>query len=134
MYIRNNGKGESNITQNRFTAYLLTAISRKKADYLRNRAQRERIELPADIDHTAFDKRSLEMELSELWPSGCENEVLNTTLMSLVERDRYIFIAHALYQRDFEELSAELDLGYQGVAAVYYRVRKKIRKALEGNK
>ena len=74
------------------------------------------------------------MELSELWPSGYENEVLNATLMSLVERDRYIFTAHALYQRDFEELSAELELGYQGVAAVYYRVRKKIRKALEGNK
>lgn len=34
MYIRNDGKGESNITQNGFTAYLLSAVAHRKADYL----------------------------------------------------------------------------------------------------
>ena len=33
MYIRNDGKGESNITQNGFTAYLLSAVAHRKADY-----------------------------------------------------------------------------------------------------
>ena len=35
MYIRNDGKGESNITQNGFTAYLLSAVAHRKADYYR---------------------------------------------------------------------------------------------------
>ena len=30
MYIRNDGKGESNITQNGFTAYLLSAVAHRK--------------------------------------------------------------------------------------------------------
>lgn len=34
---RNNGKGEVNILQNRFTKYLMTAIRRKKADVLQKR-------------------------------------------------------------------------------------------------
>ena len=34
MYTKNNGSGENNVIQNRFTAYLLTAIHRKKATYL----------------------------------------------------------------------------------------------------
>ena len=33
MYIRNDGKGESDITQNGFTAYLLSAVVHRKADY-----------------------------------------------------------------------------------------------------
>lgn len=33
MYIRNDGKGESNITQNGFTAYWLSAVAHRKADY-----------------------------------------------------------------------------------------------------
>ena len=31
MYTKNNGSGENNVIQNRFTAYLLTAIHRKKS-------------------------------------------------------------------------------------------------------
>lgn len=131
MYIKNNGKGESSITQNRFTAYLLTEISKRKADYLQGQARRERIELLADMAHPAFLESGWQPELSVLFSDCCENEVLDAVLKSLSDWDRYIFAARALYQRTFEEFSAELDLGYQGAAAVYHRVRKKIRKALE---
>ena len=41
MYIRNDGKGESNITQNGFTAYLLSAVAHRKADYLHAKQHRQ---------------------------------------------------------------------------------------------
>lgn len=41
MYIRNDGKGESNITQNGFTAYLLSAVAHRKADYLHAKQRRQ---------------------------------------------------------------------------------------------
>lgn len=34
MLFRNDGKGESNIIQNQFTAYLVSALRRKKRDVL----------------------------------------------------------------------------------------------------
>lgn len=128
MYIKNNGKGESSITQNRFTAYLFTEISRRKADYLQGQVRRERIELLADMAHPAFLESGWQPELSVLFSDCCENEVLDAVLKSLSDWDRYIFAARALCQRTFEEFSAELDLSYQGAAAVYHRVRKKSEK------
>ena len=50
MYTKNNGSGENNVIQNRFTAYLLTAIHRKKATYLGACSKRFELELPTDPD------------------------------------------------------------------------------------
>ena len=50
MYTKNNGSGENNVIQNRFTAYLLTAIHRKKAAYLGACSRRREMELPTDPD------------------------------------------------------------------------------------
>ena len=50
MYTKNNGSGENNVIQNRFTAYLLTAIHRKKATYLGACSKRREMELPTDPD------------------------------------------------------------------------------------
>ena len=50
MYTKNNGSGENNVIQNRFTAYLLTAIHRKKATYLGACNKRREMELPTDPD------------------------------------------------------------------------------------
>lgn len=58
-----------------------------------------------------------------------ENAALSDVLGSVSERDRYIFFSRALYQRNFDELALELGLGYQGVAAAYHRVCKKVRNA-----
>ena len=50
MYIRNDGKGESNITQNGFTAYLLSAVAHRKADYLHAKQRRQAREVLTDPD------------------------------------------------------------------------------------
>ena len=51
MYIRNDGKGESNITQNGFTAYLLSAVAHRKADYLHAKQRRQAREVLTDPDY-----------------------------------------------------------------------------------
>ena len=58
-----------------------------------------------------------------------ENAALEEVLNRISERDRYIFFSRALHGRSFHELALELDLGYQGVAAAYHRVCKKVKEA-----
>jgi DNA-directed RNA polymerase specialized sigma24 family protein len=61
-----------------------------------------------------------------------ENTALKLALEQMKERERYIFLAKVLDDRRFEELAAELDMGYKGVAATYYRALEKIRKEMRG--
>ena len=58
------------------------------------------------------------------------SELLNA-LEQISERERYVFMARVLDGISFEELGAELGLGYKGVAAVYYRAVSKIRKRMK---
>ena len=62
-----------------------------------------------------------------------ENDALEEALQKLSQRDRYIFLAHALYQRDFGDLASELGLTYQGAATAYHRARQKIKDTLGRN-
>ena len=50
MHTRNDGKGESNILQNEFTAYLSVAVIRKKKDLLKKREHLQRHE-PVSYTH-----------------------------------------------------------------------------------
>ena len=56
MYIRNDGKGESNITQNGFTAYLLSAVAHRKADYLHAKQRRQAREVLTDPDDLSSEE------------------------------------------------------------------------------
>lgn len=60
-----------------------------------------------------------------------ENVVLEFAIKRLKSRDRYIFLARILGDKNFEELAALLGMSYKGVAAAYYRVIKKIKKKLK---
>ena len=44
MWQKNNGKSETEIVQNRFTAYLATAVKRRRNDYLQQQDRRQQIE------------------------------------------------------------------------------------------
>ena len=61
-----------------------------------------------------------------------ENDRLFYALKYLNERERYIFLERVLNEVSFEELAAELGLGYKGVAAIYYRTVQKIKKQMKG--
>ena len=128
MYIRNDGKGESNITQNGFTAYLLSAVAHRKADYLYTKQRRQAREVLTDPDDLSTEESPGISDPTDLL-CCIENAALEEVLNRISERDRYIFFSRALHGRSFHELALELDLGYQGVAAAYHRVCKKVKEA-----
>lgn len=137
MWLKNDGTGEANILQNQFTAYLVTALRRKKVDYLKRRSKLEQYELSVDFQEDWIGVSSdLESEIMMHLPihMQMENAALGRALEQITERDRYIFFARILDERSFEELAEELGMRYKGVAAVYYRVIQKIKKQMRGDK
>lgn len=131
MNFRNNGKGEDNILQNKFTKYLIISIHRKKTAFMQ---QRDKI-----IVHEQFldswERASLNIHEDMSDRSDLlENMDFIQALESISERDRYIFFAHVLDDRGFAELGSELGLGYKGAAAAYYRTIKKIKEGMRGEK
>lgn len=133
MWQRNNGKDEVEKLQNRFTAYLVTAVRRKRTAYMNQRNKLIQMEYVAESDnwnhqagvyHDMFEELPLLMHL--------ENDRLFYALKYLNERERYIFLERVLNEVSFEELAAELGLSYKGVAAIYYRTIQKIKKQMKG--
>ena len=122
MWRRNNGKGEDNVLQNQFTRYLITAIGREKAKYLKRRSNLFYRELMIDLDDSiqANAPSTLPFELIAVYQ----------ILGQVSKRDQYIFLARVLDQRGFDELAAELGMSYKSVSTAYYRVIQKLRDAL----
>ena len=77
--------------------------------------------------------RSLPLNQIMVNPAQPRTHFEEEALQQLSQRDRYIFLAHALYQRDFGDLASELGLTYQGAATAYHRARKKIKDTLGRN-
>ena len=132
MWQKNDGKGEVNILQNQFTAYLITALHRKKSEYMKHKNKLDSCELPLDIqeDHPIL---KIEPDMVENLPLllRLENDDLLQALQQIKERDRYIFLAKVLDSRDFESLAKELGISYKGVAAAYYRVVQRIKNKMK---
>lgn len=135
MLQRNDGKGESNIVQNRFTAYLVVAVNRRKATILQNRRDLTDHELLIDDFQSFTEEVSEDLEsevLDTFHQFELENASLERALKQISSRERYVFFSTALKKRNFHELSKELGIGYKGVAAIYYRTIQKLRKEMRG--
>lgn len=97
MRKQNDGKTEDDILQNQFTAYLLTAVKRRKICYLKRQEKRQRLELPLELygsDLSAQMEANLNTTLSLL--EQIENPVLHMALLQARERERYIFLTRIL--------------------------------------
>lgn len=135
VWHRNEGQDNDDVLQNKFTAYLLSAVKRRRALYidtaLRNQKLTEMIE-PAVTDDTV----GFESEFSPDAPLYMiiQNEKLYQALFELSERERYVFFNRVLEEKSLDELAAELGLSYKGAAAVYYRAVERIRKKMRGGK
>jgi len=129
----NDGKGEENKVQNRFTKYLVISAHRKKSAFLRSRRRIRDSESFTD-DWDALPGIAVEADYTQQVssPLDFENAALTRALAQLKERERYIFYAHILDERDFSDLATELGMGYKGVAAAYYRAIEKIKKEMRG--
>ena len=132
MWQKNNGKSETEILQNQFTAYLATAVQRRRNDYLQQMDRRQQIESLTE-DFMFMPECSIEQDMLLGLPGlmQLEDSALLHALRELSERERYIFLARAVDGKSFEVLAEETGMGYKGVAAVYYRTVQKIKRKIE---
>lgn len=136
MRQRNDGQGEVNALQNRFTAYLLIAVKRQKRDYIqkRNQIKNNEVSITPGMEETmeyCVDNDPME-HLSPM--EQMEDMALMDALKRLPEKERYVLFGRLLNKSEYEALGEELGLRYSGVAAIYRRVIKKLRKELGGDK
>ena len=140
MLFRNDGKGESNVIQNQFTAYLVSALRRKKRDVLQVWMRVSENEFSVDFQDYLLDTPNepsspdpIQEITSETYHKiDFENTALEQEIRNLSDLDRFVFLARVLDDRDFEELAKELGTSCSAVIARYYRIIRRIRKALEG--
>lgn len=131
MWQKNNGKSETEILQNQFTAYLATAVQRRRNDYLQQMDRRQQIESLTE-DFMFMPECSIEQDMLLGLPvlMQLEDSALLHALRELSERERYIFLARAVDGKSFEMLAEETGMGYKGVASVYYRTVQKIKRKI----
>ena len=135
MWQKNNGKSETEILQNQFTAYLATAVQRRRNDYIQQMNRRQQTESLTD-GFPFMPECSIEQDMLLGLPvlMQIEDSALFRALKGLSERERYIFLERTLEGKSFEMLAQETGLGYKGVSAVYYRTVQKIKKKTEVTK
>lgn len=116
MWQRNNGKSETEIIQNQFTAYLTTAVQRRRHDYIQQQDRRLQMESLTE-DFPFMPECSIERDMFLGLPvlMQLEDSALLLALKELSERERYIFFARILDGKSFETLAEEMGLGYKGV-------------------
>ncbi len=133
MRFWNDGKDEANMVQNRFTKYLVVSVHRKKSAVLQGRRKIRDSENSTD-DWDALPGIAVEEDYTQQVssPLDFENAALSRALAQLKERDRYIFFARVLDEKEFYDLAIELGMGYKGVAAAYYRAIEKIKREMRG--
>lgn len=133
MRFWNDGKDEANMVQNRFTKYLVVSVHRKKSAVLQGRRKIHNSENSTD-DWDALPGIAVEEDYTQQVssPLDFENAALSRALARLKERDRYIFFARILDEKEFYDLAIELGMGYKGVAAAYYRAIEKIKREMRG--
>lgn len=132
MWHRNEGKSETDILQNRFSAYVTTAVRRQRKTYLQKKNVIQAVEQFMDYElaeplykqeEQAFEKLPILMQL--------EDSVLLYALKKLSAQERSLFVSHVLEEKDFFELASEYGMHYKGIATAYYRVVKKIKRIME---
>lgn len=132
MWQKNNGKSETEILQNQFTAYLATAVQHRRGEYIQQISRQQQTEFVTEVIEDS-QKEDVEKDmLSELPLSmQLEDSALIHALKEVNDRERHIFFARVLDERSFESLAEEMGLGYKGVTAIYYRTIQKIKKKMK---
>ena len=132
MWGRNEGQSRSDILQNRFTAYVTTAIRRQRNAYIQKLNEKSLMESIVEyeqVDSAYSEEEQIFAELPLLMQ--LENVALLGALKGLTEQERHLFLSRVLDGKDFDALAAEYGMQYKGVTTAYYRIIKKIRKLME---
>lgn len=139
MLFKKGSRGGGSYLQNRFTAYLVTSVRRRKNELMKARLTHQKHEVYVDLEEYFYALSAPDLPLEDLVSENpasfkdvyFENEKLERALWKLTERDRYVLFSRAMAERSFEDLAAELGISYKGIAAVYSRAIKKLKKELE---
>ena len=129
----NNGKGESHIVQNRFTRYLMTAVTHKKYSFLPVRSKIAKYELLTEFSDAEVFSFLYEKFAEADILDGLEHTALQKAINRLSKRDRYVLLTHILDESDFTELAQYWGASYSAIASAYYRAIQKIRKEIGGD-
>lgn len=132
MLKKNSGITESEKLQNRFTAYLVTAIRRRRKDYLNQSHTHDRYMTEIEEDEYAgIPARETDMLSGLPVLMQIEDENLLHALKTMEDREQYVVLAHVLEERSFEALAGELEITASAVASIYYRAVQKLNKKMK---
>ena len=94
---RNEGREQDEVLQNKFTAYLLSAVQRRKAQYIDSlmKSQQNTTLIEETAMNITFDLEQEAMKGIPLY-MRLQNEKLFWSLSNLTERERYVFFNRAL--------------------------------------
>ena len=132
MWQKNNGKSETEILQNLFTAYLTTAVKHRRNDYIQQAARLRQLEDVTDsLQYNPQYGTEEDMFLGLPLSMQLEDSALLHALKEVKERERRVFFARVLDDRSFESLAEEMGMGYKGVTSIFYRTLRKIIKKMK---
>ena len=132
MLYKEDRKSGSDILRYQFTAFLDVALRRRRRDYIVSHQIRLEKEAAAVQGEPVSSVQNGD-DLLEKLPimETLESTALTDALADLKERERLILLERAVNETSFEALAAKTGLTYQGVAAVYHRAIKKVKKIME---
>ena len=139
-------KKQTDSVQNRFTAYLMTAVVNKRISYMEQRNwQKEREYIQVDLlekNHVDFDAQyrtyMAEQSLLRYFGYGesseCMPEIdsiqLAKCINRLKERERGILFARVFGELDFTELGVKFGMETKQAEMAYYYIIRKLRKGM----
>lgn len=128
---RNPGNSESDIIQNRFTAYAKAAMYHYRERYLEQRTRKLLHEISYEEKQPILGNLPSKEQMDTGGFLSCENDALCRVLESLREKDRIILIRHTVNAETLTEIAADLQMPYVTVKTIYKRSKEKILKEMK---
>lgn len=135
--------------QNRFTAYLVTAVTNKRIRYMEKRNRKKEAEISGDVlekNYQDFDMQFREYigeqtgfvledwERFQEFLQKAESEYLREVVEKLKEREKKLLFARVFGELSFTELGELVGLQPKQAEMAYFYVIRKLRKELGAKK
>ena len=142
-------ENETDSVQNRFTAYLVTAVTNKRIRYMEKRNRKKETEISGDIfekNYQDFDMQFREYigeqtgfvledwERFQEFLQKAESGYLREAVERLKEREKKLLFARVFGELSFAELGELVGLQPKQAEMAYFYVIRKLRKELGAKK
>lgn len=142
-------ENETDSVQNRFTAYLVTAVTNKRIRYMEKRNRKKETEISGDIfekNYQDFDMQFREYigeqtgfvledwERYQEFLQKAESGYLREAVERLKEREKKLLFARVFGELSFAELGELVGLQPKQAEMAYFYVIRKLRKELGAKK